>query len=133
MKISLALGQQRPLDRATAWACLTTNILAPGSGSLVAGKKIGYAQLAVAFCGLGATFVLGIKFFLWYADNWSRLRQPSDDPLAALGEVFRHLWRGPMVGIGIFAVAIAWALVSSLQILAAARRASTPSQPPRLK
>ena len=99
MKISLALGQQRPLDRATAWACLTTNVLAPGSGSLVAGKKIGYAQLALAFSGLGVTIFFGIKFFTWYTKNFSRLQQ-TDDPFAALGEVFGQLLRWPGLGLG---------------------------------
>ena len=132
MKISLALGPQRPLDRATAWACLTTNVLAPGSGSLVAGKKIGYAQLALAFGGLGVTLVFGLRFFLWSGRNWTRLQQPSDDPFAAMGEVFHQLLRGPGVGIGIFVVAIGWAFISSLQIMAAARSSANRDTPPRL-
>ena len=131
MKISLALGQHPPPDRATAWACLTTNVVLPGSGSLVAGKKIGYAQLALAFCGVAVTTLFGIRFLLWYARNWARLRQTADDPLAVLGEVFHQL-RWPGLGIVIFIVAIGWAFITSLQILGATRSQSTRDTPPRL-
>ena len=131
MKISLALGQQSPPDRATAWACLTANVVLPGSGSLVAAKKIGYAQLALAFCGLGVTTLFGVRFLLWYARNWTRLRQTVDDPFAVLSEVFHQL-RWPGVGIGIFVLAIGWAFITSVQILAATRSNSTRDTPPRL-
>ena len=48
MKISLALGQRKPLDRTTAWGCLTANLAVPGCGSLVAGRVSGYFQLLLA-------------------------------------------------------------------------------------
>jgi hypothetical protein len=77
---------------------------------------------------------LGIQFFLWYSRNWSRLQQGSDDPFASLIEVFHHLLRGPGLGMLIFILAIFWALITSLQIVAEARRNSAPPlAPPRLR
>ena len=66
MKISLALGPRQPLSRQTAWGYLTSNLALPGSGSLLAGRISGYAQLALGLGGLLMTVVFGLRFMLWY-------------------------------------------------------------------
>src|SRR6266478_1303859 len=101
MKISLALGPRHPLSRQTAWGCLTTNLALPGSGSLVAGRRSGYAQLALAVSGMVLTLIFGLRFLAWFVANWSRFHQPDTDPFAALGEMW-HVLRWPVVGIGVF-------------------------------
>ena len=62
MKISLALGPRRILDRSTAWACVLANQGAlPGSGTLTAGRRIGYAQAALALAGFGPMMLLSLR------------------------------------------------------------------------
>src|SRR3989442_8289845 len=88
MKISLALGQQKPLDPSTAWGCLTTNLAIPGGGSLVAGRVSGYFQLLLAMTGVALTTIYGLRFILWYVNNWAQLQQTEPDMAAN----FHELW-----------------------------------------
>jgi len=80
MKISLALGNRKALNRKTAWACLTTNQLAlPGLGSIVAGRKSGYVQAFLAMLGLGISMffttwlihaLLNLEPYPVFLDEW---------------------------------------------------------------
>ena len=131
MKISLALGARRPVSRQTAWGCLTTNLAAPGFGSLVAGRIAGYPQAALALGGLAMTTFLGVRFIVWALANWSRLHEPQGEPLAAFGEMWRAA-RWPLLGIAIFALGWLWALGTSIQILRSASKGEQKDDPPRL-
>ena len=131
MKISLALGPRQPLSRQTAWGCLTSNLALPGSGSLLAGRVSGYAQLALAIIGLILSVSLGVRFILWCLANWSRLHDPNADPVAALGEMWLGL-RWPLLGLAIFAFGWLWALATSLRIFLAAKFDQSSARPPRL-
>ena len=122
MKISLALGPRQPLSRQTAWGCLTSNLALPGSGSLLAGRRSGYGQLALAMAGLLMITILGLRFILWALANWSRLHAPEADPVESLLEIWLHL-RLAFVGFGIALIAWIWALLTSLSILDSARKA----------
>ena len=125
MKISLALGKTRALSRQTALSCLTANLALPGSGSLAAGRRSGYAELLFAFIGVVLTVVFGIRFLLWFAQNWNSLHNQDADPVA----MFSDMWmagRWAFLGILIFLIAVLWSLMTSLQILRSARI------PPRL-
>jgi hypothetical protein len=125
MKISLALGKKRNLSRETALSCLTANLAMPGSGSLAAGRLSGYFELLFAFIGVVLTPVFGTRFLIWFAQNWNSLHSQDPDPVA----MFSDMWtagRWAFLGILIFVIAILWSLVTSLQILRAARK------PPRL-
>ena len=133
MKVSLALGPRRPLSRQTAWGCLTTNLALPGLGSLVAGRLCGYAQAALALGGMGLTLAFGVRFLLWFANNWARIHDPEADPLAVL----RDMWvagclRWAVLGIALFALGWLWALATSLALLRAARTGQSSRAPPRL-
>ena len=132
MKVSLALGPRQPLSRQTAWGCLTSNLALPGSGSLLAGRSSGYAQLALAMVGLLLTTALGLRFILWQVANWTQFHGMEVDPLAALRELWVHL-RWPLFGIAIFFIAWFWALMSSLAILESARKAERSNAPPLLR
>src|SRR5437867_2806592 len=132
MKISLALGPRRPLSRQTALGCLTANLALPGSGSLVAGRVSGYAQLALAAGGLILTVLFGIRFIYWYAAHWSHFSGPQADPFGVLPEMWRVV-RWALFGMGIFFIGLLWALATSLQIVRSAKNAESAKVPPRLR
>ena len=131
MKISLALGKRQPLSRQTAWGCFTANLALPGSGSLLAGRVMGYVQLLLALGGLATTLIFGARFLGWYVANWSRLLGPQADPVETMAEVLKAL-RGPALGIGVFALGWLWALVTGWQILRSAKETESANVPPRL-
>ncbi len=132
MKISLALGERRPLSRQTAWGCFTTNVALPGFGSLVAGRVTGYPQALLSVGGVALTLIFGAQFIAWYLSNWSRFQAPEADPVATMGEVLMQV-RWPFLGIGVFALGWLWALFTSWQILRAAKQAESENAPPRLQ
>lgn len=131
MKISLALGPRQLLSRQTAWGCLTSNLALPGSGSLLAGRRSGYPQLALAMAGLLVITIFGLRFILWALANWSRLHAPEADPVESLLEIWLHL-RLALLGFGIALIAWIWTLLTGLSILASAPKADNSSAPPRL-
>lgn len=129
MKISLALGERRPLSRQTALGFLTTNLAMPGFGSLMAGRISGYPQAILGLGGMIVTVIFGVRCLVWMLSNWSRMRDPAVDQL----EVFSEMWlvlRWALLGMAIFGVGWLWSLASSYNILRSAKD-STPA-PPRL-
>ena len=127
MKISLALGPRQPLDRATAWACALTNqFTLPGLGSLVSGRRVGYAQLALAMLGAGPmlAFTVRLLFAAYHVQqaartiasfqellDYVRLRLQSMPQSWGL-----YFWIG-VPGLIIFVISWLWALASSVAIL----------------
>lgn len=120
MKISFVLGPRKPVSRQTAWGCLTTNLAFPGSGSLLAGRKVGYAQIPFTIVGLGLSLVTTIQAFIWLCSNWAQLQ--DDDPAGSLLRLWAHI-RMPLLGIAIFLFGLLWALITSASILSQARAA----------
>lgn len=117
--------------RANAWACLTTNLVMPGAGSIMGGRKIGFAQLVFTLAGLALTAVFGLRFIVWSLQNWSRLQDPDADPV----ETLLRLWlavRWALLGIGLFAVSVLWAFTTSLSILRRSRKPGAADLPPKL-
>ena len=131
MRISLARGPREPLSRETAWGCLTSNLALPGTGSLLAGRVSGYGQLLLTLIGFTMSFIFGVRFLLWQFSNWTRLHSAEADPYEALLESWPHL-RWALLGLGIFIISFLWALITSLGILASARKTQTRSEPPSL-
>ncbi len=121
MGFSISLVREGKLGRAEAQACLGANLGLPGSGSLMAGRRVGYGQLVVAAAGLGLTLVFGLLFVVWSIQNLEQLRAPEADPLDTLADLWRHL-KWALAGMGLFGVAWFWALVTSLGILKGAAR-----------
>ena len=128
MKFSLALGQRRPLNRATAWGCLTTNVAIPGCGSLVAGRMSGYLQLLIAMIGMGVSVYFGFKFIVWYVSNWAQMQQIQPDSASNFHELWLRL-RWFLLGVCLFGSGWLWALGCSLGILAEAKKAPTAPPP----
>ncbi len=116
--MKLTLSTKGPANRKEALACLTANIALPGSGSLAAGKSIGYVQLAVAFVGFIITVIAGGHLLLWMMENGMSVNQQNGDPFQALITVWQEI-QWPLVGLCVFGVAWLWGIVTSLQILAA--------------
>jgi hypothetical protein len=126
MKISLALGQARPLSRSEAWGCFTANLALPGSGSLAAGRVVGYFQMAAGFAGFALSIVGAVRFFHWCLVNPDQLTQStSDDPFAPMVWMWR-MGRLAFLGIALFVFAISWAVVTSLQIMRASPKEPAP-------
>ena len=129
MKLSLALRPKRPLSRSEAWGCFTANLALPGSGSLVAGRAVGYLQLALTVIGFIVTLVGGVAFIRWYLANSTQFNNlQNDDPFGALASLWREV-RWPLTGVAVFLFAMAWAAITSLQIM---RSNPKESAPPRL-
>jgi hypothetical protein len=124
MKISLTLRPRRALQRAEAWACLTANLALPGAGSLAAGRKVGYAQMALSFLGLAVSLVTGIPMIEWSLANWGR-PSPADDPLAPLMDLWQHA-RWPLLGLGIFLTGFLWGAATGWALLASAPKNDVP-------
>ena len=128
MKISLTPGRQQDLSRETARGCLAANLGVPGAGTLAAGRRSGYVQLALALAGIVLTLTCGARFIGWYIQDYSRLLDPQlEDPVQVLLEVWLAV-RWALLGMALFAFAWLWALFSSFSIL---RRAK--SSPPPLR
>ncbi len=118
MKISLELHPRRPLNRSEAWGCFIANLALPGSGSLVAGRRVGYAQMALAVLALVLSLVTTVPAIVWMINHWSQFGQDNGDPLGNLLQLWKVL-RAPLFSLGLFLISIIWAGISSLQILAA--------------
>lgn len=115
MKLRALFAIRQPLDRQTAWACFLANtVMLPGLGSLIAGRRQGFLQIAGAFIG---TLLLS-AFAFWFVRE------------------FVQAWlvpelTGPWVLAGIAGAAIVilswlWGLITGIQIVNAAN-----NQPPR--
>lgn len=126
MKSSSATTPTRLPSLQVAWGLLTTNLGLPGVGSLLAGRKVGVFQLILSISALILTTVFGVKFAVWYFTNREQLSDPNADPFAML----KALWlavRWALLGMVLFGVSVCWALVTSWDILRAARQAAPPS------
>jgi hypothetical protein len=106
-----SLGERLGNDERAAWAALSTNLLVlPGLGSLMAGRKVGWLQAAVALVGAA----LSLWWLGLFAREWMQLGLiPLENPPEL---------RTGLAGIGVFAAAWLWSLVTSLDGVARARR-----------
>jgi hypothetical protein len=115
------------IDKPTAWACAAANAAAlPGLGTLAAGRRIGYAQAALALAG----FALSLFGLAGILRDWSNQGGPPE-------RITPSLWLG-LAGIGLYAIAWLWALSSSLRLHRQAPPCGSPApappaaSPPRL-
>jgi hypothetical protein len=112
----------KPVSRASARNFFVLNQFAtPGLGSIMAGRRIaGAGQLLLAVAG----FVLVI---LWFVKT---VVQSYNEVIGGIPPQSRG-WFGA-AGVLVFATSWLWALVTSLQILRAAKQDEPPGVPPRL-
>jgi hypothetical protein len=126
VKGSLKLGPRRVLTRGEAWACFYANLALPGSGSLAAGRAVGYWQMAAAFLAVAFSVLTSIPMFQWALSGGAvAVQSPSGDPFEQLAEVWHHA-RWPMAGFGLFVASIFWAIMTSMAILAKAPKEAVP-------
>ena len=125
MKSSSAQAPPPIIDRKTALGCLCANLLVlPGLGSLTAGKRSGYWQIALALLG----FVSTSLFATWFVYALIQLEPiPSSWPQwqSVMIEWKPRLILGAF-GFGTFTLAWLWALQCSLQILKSTRPSPNP-------
>jgi hypothetical protein len=127
MKGSLKLRPKRVLNRKEAWACFSANIALAGSGSLAAGRAVGYAQMAAVFLAMIMTLVTAIPLFQWVASGGYAAAQstPGIEPLL---ELWPHI-QWPLASFGLYGLCILWAMTTSLSILA---KSTKDGVPPRI-
>jgi hypothetical protein len=96
----------KSLDRSAAWACLMTNILVfPGLGSLLAGRRLGWAQMALGIVGFG----LNLFFILRVLNQWFHFDQEP-------GPIMRDLVYS-LIGMGIFLTGWMWGMITGLALM----------------
>ncbi|MHB8522557.1 MAG: hypothetical protein ACYDH9_17610 [Limisphaerales bacterium] len=106
MKISSAPELPKSIARAKAKNYLILNLLAcPGLGTVLAGRRVGYPQLAAAVAGFGLIF----GWFVWFfATIFTRFDYPESG---------HWNWSVLVCGSLLFGGAWFWSLFSSLAIL----------------
>jgi hypothetical protein len=105
MKPSSTPGRPPAPDRHAAWACTLANLLAlPGLGSLTAGRRVGWAQAALALVGFALTLHGLVQV----------VREVLASPEFLL-EITPAVWR-TLTGLAVSFVAWFWSLVTSLQV-----------------
>ena len=103
--------RKSPVNRSEAWGCLMMNLLVcPGMGTIVAGKRIGFVQLAGAGIGMALTLVGVFKLLGEFSMSAGQLNINSQTVFIAL------------FGIGLFLIFWAWGIVSGISILRSAPR-----------
>jgi hypothetical protein len=129
MKFSLRLGDAHHITRDNAWACCSANLVLPGFGSLMAGRKAGYVQAVLGVAGFFLTTVFGIKFVIWGVQHWSEIHNPEGDPIETLTALW-HACRWALLGMLLFGLSWVWALITSWGILRGAKRQAERGNPP---
>jgi hypothetical protein len=97
--------------RQAAWACVLSNLVLPGLGTLVAHRRIaGILQLIVSQTG----FALCLLWAILFVREWVHLGSMPEDitPTLALG----------LTGATLFLLAWIWSLASSVEILIHSRK-----------
>lgn len=128
MKFSLKLGPQKPLDREQARACLVANICFPGSGSLLAGRRIGYAQAAL----VGLVLALQFVFLGWWLKLWLTTRQfpfPAEWTDNGIPRQAILMLALALSTVAMFAFAWFWALLTSLIISSEVKQGANANRP----
>lgn len=122
MKASFPRPPRRPLSRASARnSALLNQCATPGLGSLLAGRYVaGTGQLLLAIAG----FVMVVGWFILVLIQMYHQITGGAEPKSAA-------WLG-WAGAATFVAAWLWALVTSLQLLSAAKKNEARNVPPRL-
>jgi hypothetical protein len=106
-----------------ARGCVATNLVMPGLGSLLGGRKIGYVQLACTLAGFAITLIFGTHFIFWALAHWSEFHGANTpaDPLQPLRDLWREA-RWPLLGMVLFFFAMLWASLTSRSLLQEAKK-----------
>ena len=125
MKTFLGPKNHDAASRQNAQGCFATNLVMPGLGSLAGGRKVGVPQIVLCLAGFAITLGFGVRFIFWALAHWAEFygSNPDADPFAPLRDLWQQA-RWPFLGIGLFAIAWVWALLTSRSLLAEAKTKS---------
>lgn len=92
---------------------LVNQLVLPGFGSILAGRRVGWAQIVLALTG----FAFTVGWFISFVQEWARLGDfpPDGGPHFRMG----------LSGIGLFVLAWLWAMFTGLHIQRAAPTTNT--------
>ncbi len=114
MKTSSETPQKPPLKNLSPWVYVAINQAAfPGLGTILSGRRIGYAQATIMLAG----FFLTTGFMLYYIGLLIRYASTATWTEADFTSRHQPYHWALYWGIGGCAVAWIWSLFSSLQIL----------------
>jgi len=123
--MKLFSGSENQIDRKTAYGLLAANLVFPGLGSILGGKKSGFIQLLLSFVSLGATCYYGVELFKWISIH----REQLPDWFYGLPpEIQNQLWNLllPIIySLLIFLIALIWSLITNILIIKQAKRNSS--------
>src|SRR5712671_4285252 len=107
------------LSRSKAWTLAALNQLAfPGAGTVMAGRKIGYAQATIMVVG----FVLVMLYlFVIIGSLMSLLTGENTSEAAIEADRHRYAWAG-ILGLVLSVLAWFWALASSISMVRNAQK-----------
>lgn len=112
-----------PVNRDQAKTCLWSNLAFPGTGSWQAGRRVtAVLQFTLATCG----FLLGLAWGVWFLSEWARAgKLPilviyDNDGVPPPGYM-KFVFVG-LGSIGLFALALGWAFITSLLVVEEAKR-----------
>lgn len=134
MNRSSILAMKSPLTKkdSPAWSYLVANLaIAPGIGSLKAGRKSGYGQLSLAVLGT----IMSLQFASWMVGQLST-QLGREMSLQAFQNIltspdFPSQFAVGLLGLTLFGFAWLWGLLSGLQLIRAERnKGGLPSNSP---
>ncbi len=105
----------RQLTHEEAKGCFAANLVLPGTGSLAAGRSVGYVQLVVTVAATIITIAGTVATARWYLTTGGP--NPNGDPMFNLVDLWRH-FRWPLFGVGVFLFSLFWGMITGWQILA---------------
>ena len=111
------------------WLVAIINQLAlPGLGTVMAGRKIGYAQLVLSVTGFVCLNIFLVLALPEVGALWNEMLHPSDDAFALLNLLEKWKTRIALAfaGIILFGIAWLWALGTSVK---AVRRGNKTERP----
>lgn len=101
----------------TVWV-IVNQLACPGLGTILSGRKVGYAQTTVMVAG----FILSMGYMLWYIACLLRRFAHLDWTDAEFVALYRPYRWALFWGLGLCAAAWVWSGLSSLSILREAKR-----------
>lgn len=119
-----------PRNRSEAWRCAMINQLAlPGLGTVIGGRKVGYAQAVIMVAG----FFIVTGYLCWFIFHQTKLLFDMNISAQQFNESrFDNWWIGA-IGFGLCLAAWIWSLISSIQFIKSTPENSPPPiLPPKL-
>jgi hypothetical protein len=98
------------------WA-LVNQLAFPGLGTLMMGRRVGFAQAAIMLAG----FFLTMGYLFWYLISAGRYAANPNWDEAQFTSLYRPYKWSLCWGLGLCVVSWVWALFSSIAMLRAAR------------